>query len=871
MLMMIINRKTTLLHAISGSLSSKGKIEGEVYINGERISGSLLLQGRCGIMMQEDLLINELTVEELLNMAASLQLKHLSQSERKNRVNEAIEFLGLKELRNRTIGSPESGNLSGGQRRRVSLAIEGLLSQHQILFLDEPTTGLSANDAGQLIDLLSRLSKERKTTIIFSLHSPRSYVFENHIDRLLLMHNGQTAFFGKPTSVSKYFGESSNPFNEGDYLNPADQMMDVMADHHQANSVLSHWKSSNNDKELDHHIEDFLNNQQPSDRENDDDKYNNKLIKLIMTLFLVIRNTIIESKILFHFGNRLFIRKKNALIISLFIEFGYSIFKGLCYSQLEDETPFIYDRFASVFRSLDPGTGMAWLTLYVQMIPISNRDLLVGRYGPFAFCGMWLYMTILRSLLMSFVNLIVFYWIAGLQPIFTHFLLFLVISFFYKLMMYGCSLFIAAIFESDQLAANLIGIIQVLLFVNCGFYVVKELIFVVLRWTSAFSMFYYAYEALSWIDISGRTFTCDDYSGCEISGADFLQSIGYTNRLSLDFAVLFLWAIGPLFFFCIYVVLVRVSMQQYRSYLLYHTNEVKRGDAPLQLENSDLNPNVHYEPVKFTDQMALDRINELEKEEEDELLLNNRKLNNDDNELERHEGDDKNSDQKNISLSSPYSTQKKITFDEEDKDTNFNVGDIYNTYIPDPMKKILSKTQQVRQRSFIQQTELMYANDHLLIELLPSVPFTIKNLQFEVVKDEKTFYRQFLTHIPFLIKPNLAILKNVSVTFLPKTMVAIMGPSGSGKSTFLHAICGHLNTNNQRRLYGEIKLGGIDISLGRPLHVLAFMSQHAEDYIMPGLSVLETFEFVANLYLPNKVYSFYIMKFIRSILIIFLN
>ena len=81
--------------------------------------------------MQEDLLVPELTVGELLNMAASLQLKSLSKEERKRRVDEAVEFLGLTDLIERTIGTTDENFLSGGQRRRVSLAIEGYL----ILFL----------------------------------------------------------------------------------------------------------------------------------------------------------------------------------------------------------------------------------------------------------------------------------------------------------------------------------------------------------------------------------------------------------------------------------------------------------------------------------------------------------------------------------------------------------------------------------------------------------------------------------------------------------------------------------------------------------------------------------------------------------------
>jgi ATP-binding cassette subfamily G (WHITE) protein 2 len=113
------------------------KINGVPYSNAE-------LKTLSGYVMQDDLLNGNLTVQETLNFTADLRLpSNMTAEERKERVEEAIRKTGLDRTRNTIIGTPTIKGVSGGERKRVCVAME-LLTHPRLLFLDEPTSGLDS-------------------------------------------------------------------------------------------------------------------------------------------------------------------------------------------------------------------------------------------------------------------------------------------------------------------------------------------------------------------------------------------------------------------------------------------------------------------------------------------------------------------------------------------------------------------------------------------------------------------------------------------------------------------------------------------------------------------------------------------------------
>jgi ABC-type multidrug transport system ATPase subunit len=143
------------------------------------------------------------------------------------RVDTTLSQLGLEQVRNLQIGRPEKKILSGGQRKRVNIAME-LVTDPVILFLDEPTSGLAADDTTALVSLLHDLAKKTGKTIIMTIHQPAKDEFEKFNLVLVMGYGGVPMFFG-PTKPDAYrfFGSWNERQGKGPIDNPRD-MFDML-------------------------------------------------------------------------------------------------------------------------------------------------------------------------------------------------------------------------------------------------------------------------------------------------------------------------------------------------------------------------------------------------------------------------------------------------------------------------------------------------------------------------------------------------------------------------------------------------------------------------------------------------------------------
>jgi len=220
--------KTTLLLALNGYLPPSS---GVVRINGEDLYTIYdTLRGSIGYVPQDDLVHPELTVFEAVRYSAKFRLPpDYSEEEIDARVEQTIKDLGLDGVKNLQIGRPEKKILSGGQRKRVNIALE-LVTDPVILFLDEPTSGLAADDTTALITLLSDLTKQTGKTIIMTIHQPAKDEFEKFTHCLVMGYGGVPTYFG-PTKHDAYrfFGTwKERQGQKNDIDNPRD-MFEMMA------------------------------------------------------------------------------------------------------------------------------------------------------------------------------------------------------------------------------------------------------------------------------------------------------------------------------------------------------------------------------------------------------------------------------------------------------------------------------------------------------------------------------------------------------------------------------------------------------------------------------------------------------------------
>ncbi len=218
--------KTTLLLALNGYLPPTSGI---VRINGEDLYNIYdTLRGSIGYVPQDDLVHPELTVHEAVRYSAKFRLPpDYSDAEIEQRVEQTLKDLGLDGVANLQIGKPEKKTLSGGQRKRVNIALE-LVTDPVIVFLDEPTSGLAADDTTALIELLANLTKATGKTIIMTIHQPAKDEFEKFSHCLIMGYGGIPMFFG-PTSPDAYrFFGSQRDKSKPELDNPRD-MFDMLA------------------------------------------------------------------------------------------------------------------------------------------------------------------------------------------------------------------------------------------------------------------------------------------------------------------------------------------------------------------------------------------------------------------------------------------------------------------------------------------------------------------------------------------------------------------------------------------------------------------------------------------------------------------
>jgi ABC-type multidrug transport system ATPase subunit/pSer/pThr/pTyr-binding forkhead associated (FHA) protein/ABC-type multidrug transport system permease subunit len=161
--------KSTLLAALAGSLRPSA---GSVRMGGVDVAARYdEVRGQIGYVPQDDIMHAELTVGQALGYAARLRLpRDYSSAEIQRRVDRVLDQLGLTDVAHSRIGTAERRGISGGQRKRVNVALE-LITDPPILLLDEPTSGLSSTDALSLMRLLRRLANEGKT-VILTIHQP---------------------------------------------------------------------------------------------------------------------------------------------------------------------------------------------------------------------------------------------------------------------------------------------------------------------------------------------------------------------------------------------------------------------------------------------------------------------------------------------------------------------------------------------------------------------------------------------------------------------------------------------------------------------------------------------------------------------------
>lgn len=238
--------KSTLLDILARKAKT-GVVDGSMYINSKSIPDDAFRRV-TGYVDQEDTLLPTLTVYEAVLLSAMLRLpREMSHQAKVFRTLETMNELGILGIKDSRIGESGKRSISGGEKRRVSIACE-LVTGPSILFLDEPTSGepttihseavvltglgLDSYNAYNVIESLKSLAKTFNRTVIFTIHQPQSNIVAL-FDRLLLLGRGQLVYSGEASRAQAHFeriGHTCPPgYNIADYL--IDLTVEASGDH----------------------------------------------------------------------------------------------------------------------------------------------------------------------------------------------------------------------------------------------------------------------------------------------------------------------------------------------------------------------------------------------------------------------------------------------------------------------------------------------------------------------------------------------------------------------------------------------------------------------------------------------------------------
>ena len=204
--------KSTLLNVLNGMEIPSG---GSVKINGINIhTEKEKIEGVIGHVSQDDLLIEELTVFQNLFYNAKLCFGNKSDDVITQMVTDVLTSIGLIETRDLKVGSPLEKTISGGQRKRLNIALE-LIREPSVLFVDEPTSGLSSRDSENIMDLLKELALKGKLVFVV-IHQPSSDIFKMFDKLMILDVGGYPIYYGNPVDSVIYFKTVVNHVNSNE-------------------------------------------------------------------------------------------------------------------------------------------------------------------------------------------------------------------------------------------------------------------------------------------------------------------------------------------------------------------------------------------------------------------------------------------------------------------------------------------------------------------------------------------------------------------------------------------------------------------------------------------------------------------------------
>nr|XP_039270074.1 broad substrate specificity ATP-binding cassette transporter ABCG2-like [Styela clava] len=505
--------------------------EGNVLIDGQPIPRNF--RNYSGYVTQNDLMVATISVRESLWFSANLRMPTtVSRVEKEEKIEKIIEDLGLSSCADTKIGNDIIRGISGGEKKRTSIALE-LILEPKILFLDEPTTGLDAATAWSVMMLLKKLGRQGHT-IVCSIHQPRYSIYKL-LDTLTLLSKGNLVYHG-PNEDALAFFESLGYICEM-HDNPADFFLDVLNGHH-AKSTSSAENSDTKEKDLTVELKSAyqkLEKAQGQQEELDKIEESSATVKVVSGR-MYSTGTFHQFGVLLKRTGQNMVRNPQSLIGNMVVNVLIGLAFGLLYYQVDDSPDKgVQNRLGVLFFI---STNLLFGATLVIDNFIKEREIFIhehvsGYYSVFAY----FIAKVLADLIpLRTISPIIFcsitYWMVGFKADPGTFFVFLLTVVLAGYSAVGIGLFYSSTFQPPvgQLVMVLTFIFTIIF---SGLLINVDSVMPWLSWLKYLSVARYSLVALSINEMRGRVFTsCNNITSLEMSSS--FGSVPYSNMTKYD-------------------------------------------------------------------------------------------------------------------------------------------------------------------------------------------------------------------------------------------------------------------------------------------------------------------------------------------------
>lgn len=524
--------KTSLLDVLAYRVKNKGpkgNLSGAVTINSHPLDHQIF-SSLCSYVPQIDCLWSALTVRENLLYASRLYRPFAGEGEHKQAVDSTLLDLGLVDCANVKIGNVLIKGVSGGQKRRASIGME-LVSGRRVLFLDEPTSGLDAASASTIMKLLKELTVNYKMIVVASIHQPSTHVFYS-FDQLLLLSRGRTAYIGPASEAVSFFTEHLP--EPPKMMNPADWLLEItnadFTDENNVEALLDSWEDSSRATRVQEMV--------TISDESQEEKPVSSSANVSFTAVLARMRSLIFRAWLNY------LRDPASYLMRLVLIAFMSLFLGAVYSGLGDAQTDILDttfliQWGLAFNSY---INMVALPAFALERNSVNKEFANGQYRIYQYVVSNAAAQTPFVALMGIFATTGFYWIAGLNSLFSRYVEYCIIMFAQLFYVESVAAFLAATIKDDVLSLAVFGCFISVIFIFNAFFVSVELMPDWLGWIQYLSPFKYAWEALAKIVFEGRTFEPCDPQIPQCFGETGDEVMDFFSTGSQDIAGVNIWS-----------------------------------------------------------------------------------------------------------------------------------------------------------------------------------------------------------------------------------------------------------------------------------------------------------------------------------------